>query len=311
MTVPEPASYPVLGIPVDVRIDHPEGARLVERLLGPWRALSRDLIAPVSVSVTIGVDPDAVADVGPMHYEVDGSRRLRFVAGRARGEADAELGKAWGTVPAALLRDGPRFAREVLEAMIWTLLAVRDRFPLHGALVEVGGRPVLLCGPSGSGKSSLAYAASGRGWPVRSDDRVFVETETFRLWTAPAAVRLRPDHAARVRPMAGATGTIVEGKRRVLVEVDGWTPGPVTDPPVLCRLRPGRAAGVTPVAPDDMRQALASVREAGFRLHRARAPRVAAALVSRAVQCLWLDLGADPGDALDALERALVPVTPP
>jgi len=43
---------------------------------------------------------------------------------------------------------------------------------IHAACVEMEGRGVLLCGDSGAGKSSLAFACARAGWTYLSDDLV-------------------------------------------------------------------------------------------------------------------------------------------
>ena len=56
------------------------------------------------------------------------------------------------------------------------LVLVRGRFLLHGAAARRDeGAAVLVVGPSGSGKSSLVYAAHQAGWLVCADDMVIVD----------------------------------------------------------------------------------------------------------------------------------------
>ena len=51
-----------------------------------------------------------------------------------------------------------------------TLLAWRGGVPLHGSAVEIAGRAVLLCGPGGAGKSTLAASLTLQGARLISDD---------------------------------------------------------------------------------------------------------------------------------------------
>jgi hypothetical protein len=64
------------------------------------------------------------------------------------------------------------------------LLLAEDRFLLHGAAVRRDEEALLVVGDSGTGKSSLAYAAHLAGWSVLGDDMVAVERE-------PDALRVR------------------------------------------------------------------------------------------------------------------------
>ena len=48
---------------------------------------------------------------------------------------------------------------------------------LHASTVAINGRAVLICGPSGSGKSDLALTLLDRGFTLVSDDRTIVRKE--------------------------------------------------------------------------------------------------------------------------------------
>ena len=52
---------------------------------------------------------------------------------------------------------------------------------LHASCVALDGRAVLICGPSGSGKSDLALRLLDRGFVLVSDDRTIVRKEAGTL----------------------------------------------------------------------------------------------------------------------------------
>lgn len=52
---------------------------------------------------------------------------------------------------------------------------------LHASTVALGGRAVLISGPSGSGKSDLALRLLDRGFTLVSDDRTILRKEGDRL----------------------------------------------------------------------------------------------------------------------------------
>jgi hypothetical protein len=61
-----------------------------------------------------------------------------------------------------------------LESVALTLIATSRATPLHAGCVSRYGRGVLLCGASGAGKSSLAYACACAGWTYTSDDASYL-----------------------------------------------------------------------------------------------------------------------------------------
>ena len=52
---------------------------------------------------------------------------------------------------------------------------------LHASTVALDGRAVLICGPSGSGKSDLALRLLDRGFTLVSDDQTIVRKDGGRL----------------------------------------------------------------------------------------------------------------------------------
>lgn len=69
---------------------------------------------------------------------------------------------------------------------------------LHGSAIAVDGGVVALCGRSGGGKSTTAYAMHRRGWDLWADDAVAfrVDGDRAEAHPLPFRMRLRPESAA-------------------------------------------------------------------------------------------------------------------
>ncbi|MBB1496685.1 HPr kinase/phosphorylase [Paracoccus sp. MC1862] len=77
--------------------------------------------------------------------------------------------------------------------MIKRLTAKKGNDPtIHASAVEIAGRGLLILGPSGSGKSSLALALMGMGARLVADDRVILRVRDSSLVAeCPAPIRGR------------------------------------------------------------------------------------------------------------------------
>ena len=101
-------------------------------------------------------------------------------AGPERLTVCTDAGLTVQATPSALIVGGGTtgLAREFRFAALiglTHLLARHDRHLLHGAALEVHGVVLVVLGPTGTGKSTLAYAAHRSGWPLIADDAVLAQ----------------------------------------------------------------------------------------------------------------------------------------
>jgi hypothetical protein len=61
-----------------------------------------------------------------------------------------------------------------LEPAGYLMIDARHLTPVHASCAALNGSAVLLCGESGAGKTSLAYACARRGWTYLSDDATHI-----------------------------------------------------------------------------------------------------------------------------------------
>jgi energy-coupling factor transporter ATP-binding protein EcfA2 len=117
------------------------------------------------------------------------------------------------------------------------LLAERDDLSLHAATVLVGGRAVLLCGPPGRGKSTLAAAMARRGHAVASEDGTVISDVESDPWVWPGQFGVRVTGAAMRALGREPPSDQPEGKFRRLIEDRGEDPLPPAVPAAVVLLR--------------------------------------------------------------------------
>ncbi|HSJ09051.1 MAG TPA: hypothetical protein VK928_04035 [Longimicrobiales bacterium] len=231
---------PVLGIVTRFESNSALVLDVVEEAFGAWRTLPAALVeerTPLTVQVTVrdGEGPGG-CDVahhapgdgciaprmsgGDVAHRLQGDGRLVVHASDVMGTSDPQRGAAVAWVTPASLREGARFRHEVLEALTWALLTRHDRQPLHAAALVHEGVGLLLCGPSGTGKSTLAYAAARSGLRVLAEDTVFVQAwPRPRVWGIPGALHLLPAAAAGFPELSGVTPQQLHtGKCKVVID---------------------------------------------------------------------------------------------
>lgn len=139
--------------------------------------------------------------------------------------ADLKRGRAMGRItPAAA--ECPRYLRYFfLEAAALSMISNTRAIAVHGACVRANGKGMLLCGDSGEGKSTLAYAGARGGWTYVSDDATYIPMDRedrlavgncTQVRFRPSAVQLFPELAGRpITPRAA-------GKPSIEVRTSEW-----------------------------------------------------------------------------------------
>ncbi len=145
----------------------------------------RELAAPLRLLYAdFPIDSDGLADFdvaarrmgrGRVGFLIDGERRFAPVA---RG-----------------------IALPMLEwAINWCVYTYSQQYLLiHAAVVERGGRGLILAGRPGAGKSTLCAALVGRGWRLFSDEFAVISLDDGRLWPIARPISLKNDSIERIR----------------------------------------------------------------------------------------------------------------
>lgn len=231
------AYFSPLGVMLRVQASHPRLIEAVATACRGWEAPT-DPHGPM-LHLSLKVGPVPVDGTGPV---VDTHGLHLSIRGDVEAHADAEHGDAWCRVANAEAFDDPGFREQVLDCLILWLLTRNGRTPIHASAFAAGSTAILLAGRSGSGKSCLALAAHSAGFPLLSDDTVYLETERrFRVWGIPRPVHLFPEDAPR---REDAPIRLRNGKRKRAIALPS-PPLPVTtDAASLCVLRRGDRASL-------------------------------------------------------------------
>jgi len=79
---------------------------------------------------------------------------------------------------------------------------VHEFFVIHSAVIEKGGRALLLSAPPGSGKSTLCAALIHRGWRLLSDEFALIDKADGRIFPLPRPVGLKEKSISLIQSFA-------------------------------------------------------------------------------------------------------------
>ena len=315
VALPHVDTIPVLGLPTRFATNDPAILEIVDEAFGVWRALAGhdalDMGAENVAHVRIAVaahGPDDALDARGAAITHQMSDDLCFVARSAGSVAASDPARRTATINAtrALVADRALFRTEMLEAVVLALLSCYDRHPVHAAAVAHRGHALLFAAPSGTGKSTLAYACHSAGLDLLGDDHVRVQlSPSLRVWGWPARVRLLAETAARMGVAESAVQS-VNGKVKTVVDArHGIGAGRlVASRATVCVLtRDGGAVSLEPLPPDALARALEAQLAPGFDRFPARWPEVVRTLGARGG---WrLNLSSDADEAVPIVRELL------
>jgi hypothetical protein len=240
-------------------------------------------------------------------FSLRDSTHASITAPGMHAEADLASGDATLRIDEAFLASR-QFRLDVLEGLVYVLLTRRDRHPVHAAAIVNGSGALLLHGPSGVGKSTLAWAAHCEGYEVLSDDSVRVQLEpSLRIWGdgTPPKVRLL-ENIVRADPTLRDAPRDPDGKFVVDMHDAGgkrdWRP--YGESARVCLLTRGTSDVVLrPASPQEIEQAILAAPETQFDLAPEQRGRVVQRLAAPGGWSLTLSPHAE--DAMPSIERML------
>src|SRR5579862_1385934 len=272
----------VLGVPVRFESNSYAAIALAAETFGDAEAAKSWRRKPMLVRIVVHDEP-----VGPSAVRVwspDAARLIIHGADRV-AVADPLRRQAIAYVSCALLARRAEFKQTVLEALTFAIVDHYDRHPLHAAAVARDGVMLLLLGPSGTGKSTLAYAAHLAGLTVVSDDTVWVQLRPrMTVWGPPTRDRrisLLPDAREKFPSLEGHDPVrLPNGKCKITISLGQ----PVLEPmarTVVCLLsRTSQHTALTRARPEAVAAAFAREPEPGFDRFPTRHAACARALAS-------------------------------
>lgn len=142
---------------------------------------------------------------------------------------DMQAGYAIGFVTPSVAQDAAFVRYTFIEAAAQAMLGLARNFVvIHAACVVKAGIGLLLCAPSGTGKSTLAYACLRRGYQILAEDVVQVNLSRPQpqFWGIPWKFHLQEDSLHFFPELAEPQVQMsVNGERKLELEIETRFPG--------------------------------------------------------------------------------------
>lgn len=259
---------PVFGVSVEFTADDRGLMEMVEERYGAWRRRVRATAPAVRLHLH-RLRRDEIGEDESLQHHLSSADRLEVLGGLSHGSADERTGRAVAFIGPEAERRSERVSEELLHALTMFLVTAQNRVPVHGSALRRGSAGIVLTGPSGIGKSTLAYAAARAGIPVLADDAVYIEAGPEpRVWGDAPRIRFRPSPDAAI-PVEAARVSL-NGETRFVIPAD---PGAQRLPPFvtsagICMLTRGAATELHAIDPSEAIELLVETAEAGFDRYR-------------------------------------------
>lgn len=160
-----------LGFPLRIETNHPEVLAVARRSWG--ESTQRYSDDPLLIAIEIADGHQEPRKYQPECQVIEGVLTIAFDEGNDV-VVDLEHGVARGRLHRSLIGTKASLQYYVLEAAALSMISTLRAVALHAACVDWNGSGILLCGESGAGKTSLAYACARAGWSYLSDDASYL-----------------------------------------------------------------------------------------------------------------------------------------
>lgn len=305
--------FPLLGIPLRVRSNARKAIELASASFSVWDGLDGSRVdrdVSVEMRVIVHDSPDAAGAAAqpdwPFVYRRHGPV-LVAASGATLLTIDLAHRLYVAFVPPAALERSEWYAWHV-NGMARFAASALDRHPFHAATWLVGGTAVIVTGPAGGGKSTLAYAALRQSFPLLSEEATHVSlAHGLRFWGHAEHIALGADAISFFPELAACPARLLpSGKVKRAYVVAGRQPlPPLTHdgPAILCLLTDGRTGppSVEPLSASERDEWLSSDPEGGFDQFPDDHERLVRAFAN--TPAFLLSVGADPSAAVAALAR--------
>jgi hypothetical protein len=193
--LPLSATFYPLGFPLEITTNSADVLSAARESWGRFRKM----FSEEPLRLRIGV-LDGNTETSPSVPVVRSRRHLMAMVGGTEDFAFCDMSQGFGCcwLAAATAGNHAHLRYYYLESMTYILLQSLYLTPIHAACVALNGNGLLLCGDSGAGKSSLAYACARGGWTFVSDDASYL----VRGWRRNVVVG--NPHIVRLREQAVA-----------------------------------------------------------------------------------------------------------
>ena len=197
------ATFFPLGFPIELHTNSPE---VLDCAAESWLGYPQ-LFHQNAIQLRVMVHPSDTLECPPSpSIQAHGHLLVNVADPYHYSVIDLQQQFAFICVTAAALHHRSYFRYFFLESAALSSIATRQTTAIHAACVELDGKGILLCGDSGTGKSTLAYACAHAGWTYITDDASFlVHGRTDRLVVGNfRQVRFRPSAVALFPSLGGS-----------------------------------------------------------------------------------------------------------
>lgn len=182
--------YP-LGYSIEILTNSPAVLSVANECFGHVRSRRGDTL----LQIRIGVVEGGVSACPPEPTRREFNHLYSLVADvENQALLDLETGTNFTWLTQAAVDNRLYFRSNFLEKTVYLLLGASVVTDIHAACVSKNGKGILLCGNSGAGKTTLAYACARAGWTYTSDDTSYLmnRAESPRVIGHSHRVRFRP-----------------------------------------------------------------------------------------------------------------------